>query len=172
MHFARRAAAEGGGAVESSIRTREAFFGAEVKKRIMLGTFVLSSGYADQYYTKALQLRRLIAQDFETALAGVDVLLLPTSPFAAFRLGEKASDPLAMYAADVNTVAANLAGVPALNVPAGFEEAGGVRLPVGLQFIARAGADARLVALAAALEAAGAVTVDTPAGYTDWQAAP
>ncbi|GHF98958.1 glutamyl-tRNA(Gln) amidotransferase subunit A [Deinococcus piscis] len=167
MHYARRA--EGaGGADETMRRTREEFFGAEVQKRIMLGTFILSSGYSDRYYTKALQVRRLIAQEFVDAFGRFDVLLMPTSPFPAFRLGERSGDPLAMYAADVNTVAVNLAGVPALNVPAGFETVDGEQLPVGLQFVARAGDDARLVALAAALEDLGAVQVEVPAGYEEF----
>lgn len=169
MHYGRRA--EGpSGAVQAMLRTREEFFGTEVQKRIMLGTFILSSGYSDRYYTKALQVRRLIAQEFADAFERFDVLLMPTSPFPAFRLGERSGDPLAMYAADVNTVAVNLAGVPALNVPGGFETVdGGERLPVGLQFVARAGDDARLVALAAALEDLGAVQVEAPAGYEDFE---
>ncbi|WP_261663334.1 Asp-tRNA(Asn)/Glu-tRNA(Gln) amidotransferase subunit GatA [Deinococcus sp. Marseille-Q6407] len=168
MHYARRAEEGAGGAVQSMLHTREEFFGAEVQKRIMLGTFILSSGYSDRYYTKALQVRRLIAQEFEEAFRQFDVLLMPTSPFPAFRLGERSGDPLAMYAADVNTVGVNLAGIPALSVPAGFETVDGQRLPVGLQFSARAGDDARLVALAAALEQLGAVQLETPDGYQDF----
>lgn len=168
MHYGRRAADSKGGAVPSMLHTREEFFGAEVQKRIMLGTFILSSGYSERYYTKALQVRRLIAEEFGRAFEDYDVLLMPTSPFPAFGLGERISDPLAMYAADVNTVAINLAGIPALNVPAGFETVEGERLPIGLQFAARAGADAQLVALAAALEAQEAVRLEVPEGYPEW----
>lgn len=172
MHYGRRSdtGSQGSNAVQTMLRTREKFFGAEVQKRIMLGTFILSSGYSDRYYTKALQVRRLIAEDFERALEQYDVLLMPTSPFPAFGLGERISDPLAMYAADVNTVAINLAGIPALNVPAGFETvSSGERLPVGLQFVARAGDDARLIALAAALEERGLVGLKVPEGYEEWR---
>ncbi|RTR23821.1 Asp-tRNA(Asn)/Glu-tRNA(Gln) amidotransferase subunit GatA [Deinococcus radiophilus] len=166
MHYARRTGE--GGATETMIQSRETFLGAEVQKRIMLGTFILSSGYSERYYTKALQVRRLIADEFTQAFERFDVLLMPTSPFPAFRLGERSGDPLAMYAADVNTVAVNLAGIPALNVPAGFEELDGQRLPVGLQFAARAGDDTRLVALAATLEGLGAVQLEVPLGYQEF----
>ncbi|MDO4263332.1 MAG: Asp-tRNA(Asn)/Glu-tRNA(Gln) amidotransferase subunit GatA [Deinococcus sp.] len=167
MHYGRRAEGHSG-AGDTTLRTREEYFGAEVQKRVMLGTFILSSGHAARYYTKALQVRRLIAQELADVFGRFDVLLTPTSPFPAFQLGERSGDPLAMYAADVNTVAVNLAGVPALNVPSGFEEVDGERLPVGLQFIARAGDDARLVALAAALEDLGAVELEVPGGYADF----
>jgi aspartyl-tRNA(Asn)/glutamyl-tRNA(Gln) amidotransferase subunit A len=129
-------------------RTRAEGFGAEVKRRILLGTFVLSSGYYDAYYRQAQRVRRLIADDFVRAFAGVDLLAGPTAPTVAFRIGEKTTDPLAMYAADVNTVAVNLAGLPAISVPAGFVDG----LPVGLQLAAPAFAEGRLLAAAAALE--------------------
>ncbi|MFC5847431.1 Asp-tRNA(Asn)/Glu-tRNA(Gln) amidotransferase subunit GatA [Deinococcus petrolearius] len=145
--------------------TREQGFGREVQRRIMIGTYALSSGYYDAYYSKAMRVRRLISDEFTAAFGGYDVLVTPTSPFPAFRRGEKTSDPLAMYAADVDTVAVNLAGLPALSVPAGFETVDGVRLPVGVQFIAPALHDERLVALAGGLEALGAVTLDLPQGY-------
>ncbi|ACO45736.1 Asp-tRNA(Asn)/Glu-tRNA(Gln) amidotransferase subunit GatA [Deinococcus deserti] len=146
--------------------TREHGFGREVQRRIMIGTYALSSGYYDAYYSKAMKVRRLIAQEFSRAFQEYDVLVTPTSPFPAFRRGEKTSDPLAMYAADVDTVAVNLAGLPAISIPAGFDLAeGGVRLPVGVQFIAPALKDELLVQLAGALEGIGAVQLDSPAGY-------
>jgi aspartyl-tRNA(Asn)/glutamyl-tRNA(Gln) amidotransferase subunit A len=115
--------------------SRSEGFGPEVKRRIMLGTFVLSSGYYDAYYRKAQQVRHLIHRDMEHAFADVDLLLCPTTPTPAFRLGEKTADPIAMYLSDIFTAAANLAGVPAISVPAGRDAASG--LPVGVQFIAR-----------------------------------
>jgi aspartyl-tRNA(Asn)/glutamyl-tRNA(Gln) amidotransferase subunit A len=115
--------------------SRSEGFGAEVKRRIMLGTFVLSSGYYDAYYRKAQQVRRLIHDDFASAFADVDLILTPTTPSPAFRLGEKASDPIAMYLSDIFTAAVNLAGVPAISIPSGRDPESG--LPVGVQFIAR-----------------------------------
>lgn len=114
-------------------KTRSEGLGREVKQRIMLGTFALSSGYYDAYYTRANQARVLIAQDFADAFLECDVLLSPTSPTTAFRIGEKSEDPLAMYLADICTVAANLAGVPAVSLPCGVDELG---LPVGMQLMA------------------------------------
>ncbi len=133
-------------------RTRAEGFGAEVKRRILAGTYVLSAGYYDAYYRRAQQVRRLIAEDFAQVFAGVDVIVGPTTPGAAFRLGEKASDPLAMYAADVNTVAVNLAGLPAMSLPAGF--VGG--LPIGLQLIGPAFQESRLLMVANAFQQATA----------------
>ena len=112
--------------------SRDEGFGEEVKRRIMLGTFVLSSGYYDAYYNKALKVRRLIKQDFDEAFARVDVLACPTSPTPAFRFGEKLADPLQMFLADVYTLAINLAGLPGISIPCGFSSAG---LPIGLQLI-------------------------------------
>ncbi len=109
-------------------------FGAEVKRRIMIGTFVLSAGYYDAYYVKAQQVRALIRQDYDTAFADVDTVALPTTPTAAFKLGERTEDPLQMYLSDVFTAAANLAGLPAISVPCGLTAE---RLPVGLQLTAR-----------------------------------
>ncbi|BDP41878.1 glutamyl-tRNA(Gln) amidotransferase subunit A [Deinococcus aetherius] len=151
--------------VTSMTRAREQGFGPEVKRRILLGTYALSSGYYDAYYSKAMKVRRLIAGDFARALADVDLLVTPTSPFPAFRRGEKTNDPLAMYAADVDTVAINLAGLPALSVPAGFETVDGVRLPVGIQFIAPALKDELLITLAGGLEGVGAVRAEVAPGY-------
>jgi aspartyl-tRNA(Asn)/glutamyl-tRNA(Gln) amidotransferase subunit A len=126
----------GAGAVgEMYDRTRHAGLGAEVKRRIMLGTYVLSAGYYDAYYLKAQQVRTLIRRDFDRAFESVDVVALPTTPTPAFRLGERTADPLAMYLADVFTVSAPLAGLPAISVPCGFAPG---RLPLGLQFIGRA----------------------------------
>ncbi len=115
--------------------TREAGFGEEVKRRILLGTFVLSAGYAEEWYGRALRARRRLAREFEQAFEEVDVLVGPTTPGPAFRLGERTADPLAMYAADLLTVPANLAGLPAASVPCGFVSENGVRLPVGLQIM-------------------------------------
>lgn len=114
-------------------RTRDEGFGAEVKRRIMLGTYVLSAGYYDAFYLKAQQVRTLIRRDYDRAFARVDVIAMPTTPAPAFRLGEKTADPLQMYLGDVCTVGVNLAGLPALSVPCGFEDG----LPVGLQIIGR-----------------------------------
>ena len=111
-------------------RTRGEGFGAEVKRRIMLGTFVLSAGYVDAYYLKALKVRRLIRDDFDRAFRECDVIVGPTSPTPAFQVGERSADPLAMYLADVYTVGANLAGLPGISIPCGFTKAG---LPIGLQ---------------------------------------
>ena len=125
-------------------RSRAEGFGAEVKRRILIGTYALSAGYYDAYYLRAQRVRRLIANDFAEAFKQVDLIAGPTAPTVAFKLGEKASDPLAMYAADVNTVAVNLAGLPAISIPAGFSNG----LPVGLQLIAPAFAEARLLSAA------------------------
>jgi len=132
-------------------RTRSAGFGAEVKRRIMLGTYVLSAGYYDAYYLKAQQVRTLIGSDFERAFATVDAIALPTSPTPAFPLGERVADPLRMYLADVFTVSASLAGLPALSVPCGFAEG---TLPVGCQLIGRAWDEGTLFRLAHTYEAA------------------
>jgi aspartyl-tRNA(Asn)/glutamyl-tRNA(Gln) amidotransferase subunit A len=113
-------------------KTREEGFGAEVKRRIMLGTYVLSSGYYDAYYAKAQKVRNLVKQDYAAAFAKCDAVLTPTSPSVAFRIGEKSEDPLAMYLNDMYTVSANLTGVPAISVPCGLNSEG---LPIGLQLI-------------------------------------
>jgi len=130
-------------------RSRAEGFGAEVKRRILIGTYALSAGYYDAYYLRAQRVRRLIANDFSEAFKQVDLIAGPTAPTVAFKLGEKSADPLAMYAADVNTVAVNLAGLPAISIPAGFASNGaGAGLPVGLQLIAPAFAEARLLGAA------------------------
>jgi aspartyl-tRNA(Asn)/glutamyl-tRNA(Gln) amidotransferase subunit A len=129
--------------------TRDAGFGDEVKRRIILGTYALSSGYYDAYYGSAQKVRALVARDFDAAFEQADVLVSPTAPTTAFRMGEKLDDPLAMYLQDVATIPANLAGVPGLSLPAGLAEDG---LPVGVQFLAPLQADDRLYNAAAALE--------------------
>ena len=108
--------------VRMMMASRAEGFGAEVKRRIMLGTFALSAGYADQYYNKALQVRRKIRSDFDAAFKEVDVLLGPTSPTPAFKLGERTADPLAMYLSDIYTITANLAGIPGISIPCGLTE--------------------------------------------------
>ena len=135
--------------VEMYERTRGSGFGPEVKRRIMLGTYVLSAGYYDAYYLKAQQVRTLIKGDYDAALEGVDLVAMPTSPTGAFALGERTSDPVQMYLADVFTVGANLAGLPAITVPCGFTSAG---LPVGLQFTGRSMDEAAVLRAAAAYE--------------------
>jgi aspartyl-tRNA(Asn)/glutamyl-tRNA(Gln) amidotransferase subunit A len=130
--------------------TRGRFFGPEVKRRIMLGTFALASGYYDAYYVRAQQVRTLIVRDFERAFAEVDLVASPTSPTVAFRLGERTADPLSMYLADVCTIPVSLAGLPAISLPCGLAEG----LPVGLQLAAPAFGENRLLAAARALEQA------------------
>jgi aspartyl-tRNA(Asn)/glutamyl-tRNA(Gln) amidotransferase subunit A len=124
-------------------------FGAEVKRRIMLGTFALSAGYADQYYNQALKVRRLIRTDFDIAFKDVDVLIGPTSPTPAFRMGEKAADPLAMYLSDIDTITCNLAGIAGISVPGGMTRSG---LPIGLQLLAPAFAEDTLFRAARVFE--------------------
>jgi aspartyl-tRNA(Asn)/glutamyl-tRNA(Gln) amidotransferase subunit A len=134
--------------------SREAGFGPEVKRRIMLGTYVLSAGYYDAYYLKAQQVRTLILRDYEDAFTRVDAVAMPTAPAPAFRIGEKTSDPLQMYLGDVFTVSANLAGLPAVSVPCGFSEVASsdVRLPVGLQLTGRRFDEATLLRIGDAYE--------------------
>ena len=129
--------------------TRSAGFGAEVKRRILLGTYALSSGYYDAYYLQAQKARTLLRRDFERAFRKVDVLLTPTTPTAAFRLGEKSGDPLQMYLSDIFTVTANLAGVPAVSIPCGLT---GTGLPIGLQLIGDLFQETRLLRAASGIE--------------------
>jgi aspartyl-tRNA(Asn)/glutamyl-tRNA(Gln) amidotransferase subunit A len=128
--------------VDMVCRSRGEGFGPEVKRRIMLGTYALSSGYKDAYYLKALKVRRLIKQDFDQAFAMCDVIIGPTSPTVAFRIGEKTADPLAMYLSDIYTIGANLAGIPGISVPCGFSKEG---LPIGMQILAPAFAEEKLL---------------------------
>ncbi|MFL5365061.1 MAG: Asp-tRNA(Asn)/Glu-tRNA(Gln) amidotransferase subunit GatA [Myxococcales bacterium] len=136
-------------------RTRAEGFGAEVKRRILLGTYALSAGYYDAYYLRAQKVRALIRRDFDRAFAaGVDAVVSPTAPTPAFRLGEKIDDPLAMYLNDIYTVSVNLAGLPGISVPSGFSKAG---LPIGLQLVGRPFEEATLLRLARAAERAVAL---------------
>jgi aspartyl-tRNA(Asn)/glutamyl-tRNA(Gln) amidotransferase subunit A len=130
--------------------TRDKGFGDEVKRRIILGTYALSSGYYDAYYGQAQKVRTLISRDFEAAFARADVLVSPTAPTTAFKLGEKLDDPVAMYLNDLATIPANLAGVPGISVPSGLAEEDG--LPTGFQVLAPALADDRVYRVGAALE--------------------
>ncbi|MDI6709660.1 MAG: Asp-tRNA(Asn)/Glu-tRNA(Gln) amidotransferase subunit GatA [Thermoanaerobacterales bacterium] len=134
--------------VDMFSRTRSRGFGPEVKRRIMLGTYALSAGYYDAYYLKALKVRTLIRRDFERAFEEFDVLLCPTTPSPAFRLGEKTDDPLQMYLSDIYTLAVNLAGLPGISVPGGFVDG----LPVGVQFIGRPLGEGTLLRAAYAFE--------------------
>jgi len=153
VRYGRRAAAPQDTADLYS-RTRGEGFGKEVKRRIILGTHVLSSGYYDAYYLRAQKVRTLIRRDFEDAFKKVDGLLSPTLPVPAFKIGERMQDPLQMYLADIFTIAANLAGICAISIPCGGAEAGGKILPVGLQIMAPALEEARLLRIARAYEAA------------------
>ncbi len=146
-------------AVDMNVATRTAGFGDEVKRRIMLGTFALSAGYYDAYYGKALKVRTLVLRDFEAAYRRFDVLLAPTSPTVAFRLGERTDNPLAMYLSDVCTVPSNLAGHPCISVPFGTGAGG---LPVGVQVLAPAFAEETMFRAAAALERG--LAAEPPAG--------
>jgi aspartyl-tRNA(Asn)/glutamyl-tRNA(Gln) amidotransferase subunit A len=139
--------------------TRAVGFGAEVKRRIMLGTYALSSGYYDAYYGKAQQVRTLIVRDFDQAFEQVDVLVSPTTPTTAFPIGERADDPMAMYLADLCTIPSDLAGNAAISVPCGVAPENG--LPVGFQVMAPVLADDRLYRVAAAIETA----LDQRRGY-------
>ncbi len=130
-------------------KSRSAGFGAEVKRRIMLGTYVLSSGYYDAYYKKASQVRALIKRDFDEAFRRCDVILTPTTPTPAFRIGEKTEDPLQMYLSDIFTISTNLAGIPGISVPCGYTQDG---LPIGLQFLSGHMEEAKLIQIAGAYE--------------------
>ena len=132
-------------------KTREEGFGAEVKRRIMLGTYVLSSGYYEAYYSKAQKVRALVKADYAKAFANCDAILTPTSPSVAFKIGEKTDDPLAMYLNDIYTVSANLAGVPAISVPCGLSSEG---LPIGVQLVGNFWSEGLLLNLAHKYEAA------------------
>jgi aspartyl-tRNA(Asn)/glutamyl-tRNA(Gln) amidotransferase subunit A len=133
-------------------KSREEGFGLEVKRRIILGTYVLSSGYYDAYYLRAQKVRTLIRRDFDQAFSKVDAIISPTSPETAFRLGEKTDDPLTMYLADIFTIAANLAGICGLSLPCGFSERDGSTLPVGLQLLGRPFGESRLLRIGHAYE--------------------
>jgi aspartyl-tRNA(Asn)/glutamyl-tRNA(Gln) amidotransferase subunit A len=133
--------------------TRGKYFGEEVRRRIMLGTYILSHGYYDAYYRKALVVRRIIEDDFHRIFkSGVDALITPTTPTPAFKIGEKTKDPLKMYTADIFTVPANIAGIPAISVPSGFVERDSVSLPVGIQFMGAKCSEETLFALGKIVE--------------------
>ena len=134
-------AKEYGDLMDMYCKTRAEGFGAEVKRRILIGTYVLSAGYYDAYYLQAQKIRRLIAQDFENAFKQCDVIMGPTAPSTAFKIGEKADDPISMYLQDIYTIAVNLAGLPGMSVPAGFSN----NLPVGLQIIGNYFDEARML---------------------------
>ena len=142
-------------------RSRDQGFGAEVKRRIMLGTYALSAGYYDAYYLKAQKVRTLLAQDFAAAFNKVDAIVTPTSPTAAFKLGEKVDDPLAMYLADIFTVTANLAGIPGISVPCGETKE---KLPIGLQILGKHFDEATILRVGNACRAE--LTAATSAGST------
>ncbi len=144
-------------------RTREEGFGAEVKRRIMLGTYVLSSGYYDAYYAKAQKVRALVKRDYEQAFTKCDAILTPTSPTVAFKIGERSDDPLAMYLSDIYTVSANLAGVPAISVPCGLSDEG---LPIGVQLVGNFWSEDVLLNLAHTYETAHPLEARPPI-YTE-----
>jgi len=157
----RAQAPEGGDSLATmTARSRAEGFGAEVQRRILIGTYALSAGYVDAYYRKAQQVRTLIRRDFDRAFEAVDVLLTPTSPTTAFRFGAHTDDPLAMYLADLLTIPANLAGLPALSLPCGFDDQG---LPIGLQLITGVLQEERLLQVAHAYEQDAQVMASRPA---------
>jgi aspartyl-tRNA(Asn)/glutamyl-tRNA(Gln) amidotransferase subunit A len=150
--------------VDMYCKTRAQGFGAEVKRRILVGTYVLSHGYYDAYYLQAQRVRRLIAGDFVAAFKHCDVIVGPTSPSVAFRIGEKVSDPVKMYLNDIYTIAANLAGLPAMSIPCGFGAGG---LPVGLQIIGSYFAEARMLGLAHRFQLATDWHMRTPPAFAE-----
>jgi len=142
-------ATEGRDLLDMYKKTRSAGFGAEVKRRIMIGTYALSSGYYDAYFKKASQVRGLIKKDFEEALQGCDVILTPTTPTPAFKIGEKADDPMQMYLSDIFTISTNLAGIPGISLPCGYTQGG---LPIGVQFLAGHFEEGKLLQISSAYE--------------------
>jgi aspartyl-tRNA(Asn)/glutamyl-tRNA(Gln) amidotransferase subunit A len=146
-------------------KTRDAGFGEEVKRRILLGTFVLSAGYSDAYYKKALQIRRLLKEDFEKAFAQCDVIAGPASPFPAFELGSKTNDPLSMYLCDLFTAAIDLVGLPGMSVPCGFAEGPRGELLLGLQIVAPALREDVIFSVAGACEGAADWNSRVPPGF-------
>ena len=153
IHYGHRSG-EADDLVDLYSRSRAEGFGDEVKRRIMLGTYALSSGYYDAFYLRALKVRRLIKQDFDAAFQTCDAILCPTTPTPAFEAGAKSDDPLAMYLNDIYTVTCNMAGIPGISLPAGFAEADGQKLPVGIQLLGAAFDEARLLRIARIYEAA------------------
>lgn len=147
--------------IEMYQKTRAQGFGAEVKRRIMVGTYVLSAGYYDAYYLKAQKVRTLIKEDFDRAFSQVEVLVCPTAPTTAFKAGEKTADPLSMYLSDLMTIPVNLAGLPGISVPCGFDDQG---LPIGMQLIGKPLGESRLLEVAHAYEKATAWNSYKPKG--------
>jgi aspartyl-tRNA(Asn)/glutamyl-tRNA(Gln) amidotransferase subunit A len=137
--------------IEMYQKTRAQGFGAEVKRRIMMGTYVLSAGYYDAYYLKAQKVRTLIKEDFDRAFSQVEILVCPTAPSTAFKAGEKTADPLSMYLSDLMTIPVNLAGLPGISVPCGFDDQG---LPIGMQLIGKPLGESRLLEVANTYEKA------------------
>jgi aspartyl-tRNA(Asn)/glutamyl-tRNA(Gln) amidotransferase subunit A len=158
VRYGFRAVPDRGGLGGMYDATRDRGFGAEVKRRIMLGTYVLSAGYYEAYYLKAQQVRTLIRRDYEEAFTRCDAIAMPTSPTTAFKLGERLADPISMYLADVFTVSANLTGLPAITVPCGFAQG----LPVGLQLTGRAFDEATVLRIADTYERATSWARATP----------
>jgi aspartyl-tRNA(Asn)/glutamyl-tRNA(Gln) amidotransferase subunit A len=159
VRYGSRGGDAGDGLLDMYCKTRGEGFGDEVKRRIMLGTFALRSGYYDAYYRKAQQARALIKRDFDAAFERVDVLLSPTAPTAAFPIGAKSDDPVSMYLSDVFTLSCNLAGLPGISVPCGLTDAG---LPVGLQLLGKPLDEATLVRAAAGYERAAPFAARPP----------
>ena len=141
--------------IEVYSKSRQEGFGDEVKRRIMLGTYALSSGYYDAYYLKALKVRNLIRGDFTAAFEKADCIIMPVSPTTAFKIGEKANDPLTMYLADIYTISVNLAGLPGISIPAGLDDGG---LPVGMQLIGPAFSESTVLRTARTYEKISGVT--------------
>ncbi len=161
IHYGHRASSEEKMSLGDLYETsRGEGFGPEVKRRIMLGAYALSSGYYDAYYLKALKVRRLISEDYQKAFEKVDVILSPTSPSPAFKLGELVNDPLQMYLNDIYTIGANLAGIPGISIPAGQSANG---LPIGVQLLAPAFEEAKLLRAARMYEAANTESCLRPA---------
>jgi len=140
-------------------KSRALGFGSEVKRRILIGTYALSAGYVDAYYKKAQQVRTLIRKDFDEAFKKVDILLAPTAPTTAFGSGENINNPMAMYLSDLLTIPANLAGLPAISLPCGFDKSG---LPIGLQLIGNVFEEAKLLQVANQFENAAEVYKNRP----------
>jgi aspartyl-tRNA(Asn)/glutamyl-tRNA(Gln) amidotransferase subunit A len=145
-------------------KSRSEGFGPEVKRRILLGTYVLSAGYYDAYYLRALKVRTLIRRDFDEAFKKVDAVVCPTSPVPAFKFGERIDDPLQMYYCDVLTTSANLAGLPGISIPCGFTDE---KMPVGLQLLGKPFDEAALLRVARAFEAATDFAQSPPIGQSE-----
>jgi len=145
--------------MEMTSKTRAEGFGSEVKRRILIGTYALSAGYVDAYYKKAQQVRTLIRRDFDDAFKKVDVLLAPTAPTTAFGFGDNIDNPMAMYLSDLLTIPANLAGLPAISLPCGFDKSG---LPIGLQLIGNVFEEGKLLQVASQFEKAAEVYKNRP----------